>query len=164
MEVNLSSYTGKAEYRTENSSLLQRIMSLWYLACDATENCVEFGSLQTIRAWHIIGRLGGCNAMNMQLSQSPMDARPSYDYIQGANVEPTTFYNIGDLEVQDNLARIWVDIGTVEPLLLNVLINALTQISSDFVGIKQVMFGGSEFENWNENLKSEDAGYGVHKI
>ena len=22
------------------------------------------------------------------------------------------------------------------------------------------MFGGSEFENWNENLKSEDAGYG----
>lgn len=118
----------------------------------------------TIRAWHIIGRLGGCNAMNMQLSQSPMDARPSYDYIQGANVEPTTFYNIGDLEVQDNLARIWVDIGTIEPLLLDVLINALTQISSDFVGIKQVMFGGAEFENWKEDLKYEDAGYGVHKI
>ncbi|ESW18685.1 hypothetical protein PHAVU_006G061200 [Phaseolus vulgaris] len=118
----------------------------------------------TIRSWHIIGRLGGCNALNMQLSQSPLDARPSYDYIQGANVEPTTFYNIGNLEVQDNLARIWVDIGTVEPLLLDVLINALTQISSDFVGIKQVMFGGAEFESWNENLKSEEAGYGVHKI
>ncbi|RDX92343.1 hypothetical protein CR513_25540, partial [Mucuna pruriens] len=118
----------------------------------------------TIRAWHIIGRLGGFNSMNMQLSQSPMDARPRYDYIQGANVEPTTFYNIGDLEIQDNLARIWVDIGTVEPLLLDSLINALTQISTDFVGIKQVMFGGAEFENWKENLKSEDAGtkaYGV---
>lgn len=99
-------------------------------------------------------------ALFLQLSQSPMDARPSYDYIQGANVEPTTFYNIGDLEVQDNLARIWwstnciflvhvnvmwnantnnfvlwyhrVDIGTVEPLLLDVLINALTQISSEY--------------------------------
>ncbi|XP_029128352.1 uncharacterized protein LOC109803970 isoform X1 [Cajanus cajan] len=118
----------------------------------------------TIRAWHIIGRLGGCNSMNMQLSQSPMEAKPSYDYIQGANVEPSTFYNIGDLEVQENLARIWVDIGTVEPLLLDVLINALTQISSDFVGIKQVMFGGAEFENWKEDLKSEDSGYGVHKI
>ncbi|KAK7405806.1 hypothetical protein VNO78_07416 [Psophocarpus tetragonolobus] len=118
----------------------------------------------TIRAWHIIGRLGGCNSMNMQLSQSPIEARPSYDHIEGANVEPTTFYNIGDLEVQDNLARIWVDIGTVEPLLLDVLINALTHISSDFVGIKQVMFGGSDFENWKENLKSEDAGYGCHKI
>lgn len=117
-----------------------------------------------VRAWHIVGRLGGCNSMNMQLSQSPLDKRPSYDYIQGANVTPTAFYNIGDLEVQDNLARIWVDIGTNEPLLLDVLINALTQISSDFVGIKQVMFGGAEFENWKENLTSEEVGYSAHKI
>ncbi|KAL5573044.1 hypothetical protein UlMin_022641 [Ulmus minor] len=118
----------------------------------------------TIRSWHIVGRLGGCNSMNMQLSQSPLDKRPSYDAIQGANVTPTTFYNIGDLEIQDNLARIWVDVGTSEPLLLDVLINALTQISSDYVGIKQVTFGGSEFENWKENLTSEDTGCFVHKI
>lgn len=43
----------------------------------------------------------------IQLSQSPLEKRPSYDAIQGANVNPTTFYNIGDFEVQDNLARIW---------------------------------------------------------
>ncbi|CAA6669554.1 unnamed protein product [Spirodela intermedia] len=117
-----------------------------------------------IRSWHIIGRLGGCNSMNMQLSQLPLDhKRPTYDAIQGANVTPTTFYNIGDLEIQDNLARIWVDIGTTEPLLLDVLINALIQISSDYVGIKQVMFGGREWENWKENM-SEDAGCSVHKI
>ncbi|KAK4724179.1 hypothetical protein R3W88_026958 [Solanum pinnatisectum] len=118
----------------------------------------------TIRSWHIVGRLGGCNSMNMQLSQSPLDKRPNYDAVQGANVTATTFYNIGDVEIQDNLARIWVDIGTSEPLLLDVLINALSQISSDYVGIKQVVFGGSEFENWKENLTSEDAGYSVHKI
>ncbi|MCD7456339.1 hypothetical protein HAX54_031336 [Datura stramonium] len=118
----------------------------------------------TIRSWHIVGRLGGCNSLNMQLSQSLLDKRPSYDAVQGANVTPTTFYNIGDLEIQDNLARIWVDIGTSEPLLLDVLINALSQISSDYVGIKQVVFGGSEFENWKENLTSEDADYSVHKI
>ncbi|XP_059297397.1 uncharacterized protein LOC132050254 isoform X2 [Lycium ferocissimum] len=118
----------------------------------------------TIRSWHIVGRLGGCNSLNMQLSQSVLDKRPSYDAVQGANVTPTTFYNIGDLEIQDNLARIWVDIGTSEPLLLDVLINALSQISSDYVGIKQVVFGGSEFVNWKENLTSEDAGYSVHKI
>ncbi|KAK9666395.1 hypothetical protein RND81_14G182200 [Saponaria officinalis] len=117
-----------------------------------------------IRSWHIIGRLGGCNSLNMQLSQSPSDKRPSYDAIQGANVEPATFYNIGDMEIQDNLARIWVDIGTSEPLLLDVLLNGLTQISSDFVGIKQVVFGGSEFENWKETVTTEDAGYSVHKI
>lgn len=43
----------------------------------------------------------------LQLSQSPLEKRPSYDAIQGANVNATTFYNIGDLEVQDNVARIW---------------------------------------------------------
>ncbi|KAF9613369.1 hypothetical protein IFM89_007447 [Coptis chinensis] len=102
----------------------------------------------TIRSWHIIGRLGGCNSMNMQ----------------GANVTPTTFYNIGDFEVQENLGRVWMDIGTSEPLLLDVLINALTQISSDYVGIKQLVFGGSEFESWKENMTSEAAGYSVHKI
>ncbi|KAM7509637.1 hypothetical protein LguiA_020090 [Lonicera macranthoides] len=118
----------------------------------------------TIRSWHIIGCLGGCNSLNMQLSQSPMDKRPTYDAIQGANVTPSTFYNIGDLEIQDNLARVWVDIGTNEPLLLDVLVNALTQISSDYVGIKQVMFGGSEFVDWRENLKTEDAGFSVHNI
>ncbi|TYG59468.1 hypothetical protein ES288_D08G304800v1 [Gossypium darwinii] len=94
----------------------------------------------TIRSWHIIGRLGGCNSMNMQLSQSPLEKRPSYDAIQGANVNPTTFYNIGDLEVQDNLARIC------------------------YVGIKQLVFGGSELENWKESLTTEDAGYSVHRI
>ncbi|XVF34976.1 hypothetical protein REPUB_Repub18cG0104700 [Reevesia pubescens] len=118
----------------------------------------------TIRSWHIIGRLGGCNSMNMQLSQSPSEIKPSYDAIQGANVNPTTFFNIGDLEVQDNLARIWLDIGSTEPLLLDVLINALTQISSDYIGIKQLVFGGSELENWKENLTTEDAGYSVHRI
>lgn len=45
--------------------------------------------------------------LSFQLSQSPMDKRPSYDATQGANVTPSTFYNIGDLEIQDNLARIW---------------------------------------------------------
>lgn len=44
----------------------------------------------------------------MQLSQAPLETkRPSYDAIEGANVTPTTFYNIGDFEIQDNLARIW---------------------------------------------------------
>ncbi|KAL6008490.1 hypothetical protein ACLOJK_034002 [Asimina triloba] len=35
---------------------------------------------------------------------------------------------------------------------------------SSFVGIKQLVFGGLEFENWKEGLSSEDAGFSVHKI
>jgi len=26
------------------------------------------------------------------------------------------------------------------------------------------MFGGEEFQNWKEDLTSEDSGYGVHKM
>ncbi|XP_022749904.1 uncharacterized protein LOC111299148 [Durio zibethinus] len=137
---------------------------IWFEFCNAPLEKDISLICDTIRSWHIIGRLGGCNSMNMQLSQAPLEKRPSYDAIQGANVNPTTFYNIGDLEVQDNLARIWVDIGTTEPLILDVLINALTQISSDYVGIKQLVFGRSELENWKENLTTEDAGYSVHRI
>lgn len=118
-----------------------------------------------LRSWYIVGRLGGCNSMNMQLSQLPLDCkRPSYDALEGSNITPTSFYNIGDFEIQDNLARVWVDIGIHEPLLLDILLNALTTINSDHVGIKQVQFGGLEFENWNENMKTEEAGYSVHKI
>ncbi|XP_066309014.1 uncharacterized protein [Miscanthus floridulus] len=121
--------------------------------------------LQSLRSWHIVGRLGGCNSMNMQLSQLPLDCkRPTYDALEGANVTPTSFYNIGDLEIQDNLARVWVDIGIHEPLLLDILLNALTTISSDHVGIKQVQFGGLEFLNWSEDLKTEEVGYSVCKI
>jgi hypothetical protein len=95
----------------------------------------------------------------------PLDCqRPTYDALEGANTTPTSFYNIGDLEIQDNIARVWVDIGIHEPLLLDILLNALTTINSDHVGIKQVQFGGSEFQNWSEDLKTEEAGYSVHKI
>ncbi|XP_066309017.1 uncharacterized protein [Miscanthus floridulus] len=121
--------------------------------------------MKSLRSWHIVGRLGGCNSMNMQLSQLPLDCkRPTYDALEGANVTPTSFYNIGDLEIQDNLARVWVDIGIHEPLLLDILLNALTTISSDHVGIKQVQFGGLEFLNWSEDLKTEEVGYSVCKI
>ncbi|XP_047061236.1 uncharacterized protein LOC124668079 [Lolium rigidum] len=119
----------------------------------------------TLRSWHIVGRLGGCNSMNMQLSQLDLDCkRPTYDALEAANATPTSFYNIGDLEIQDNLARVWVDIGIQDPLLLDILLNSLTTINSDHLGIKQVRFGGSEFESWNDSLNTEEAGYSVHKI
>jgi len=35
---------------------------------------------------------------------------------------------------------------------------------SSFVGIKQVVFGGSEFENWKESWTTDDPGSSVHKI
>lgn len=37
-----------------------------------------------------------------------MDTKiPAYDPVEGANATPSTFYNIGDFELQDNIARVW---------------------------------------------------------
>ncbi|KAF2304049.1 hypothetical protein GH714_026650 [Hevea brasiliensis] len=73
------------------------------------------------------GRLGGCNSMNMQ----------------GANVTPTTFYNIGDFEIQDKLGTYMVLIKLLQGVYwntraigLDVLINALTQISSETIAFE----------------------------
>ncbi|KEH19305.1 oxidoreductase/transition metal ion-binding protein, putative [Medicago truncatula] len=56
-------------------------------------------------------------------------------------------------------------------MLVNYLLPIIIQLIDltfcffdSFVGIKQVVFGGEEFENWKEDLTSEDSGYGVHKI
>lgn len=39
-----------------------------------------------------------------------MDTKiPAYDPVEGANATPSTFYNIGDFELQDNIARVWWD-------------------------------------------------------
>ncbi|KQK08324.1 hypothetical protein BRADI_2g41210v3 [Brachypodium distachyon] len=92
-----------------------------------------------LRSWHIVGRLGGCNSMNMQLSQLSLDSkRPTYDALEAANATPTSFYNIGDLEIQDNLARVWVDIGIQDPLLLDILLNSLTTINSELYILKPI--------------------------
>ncbi|KAJ4824437.1 hypothetical protein Tsubulata_023770 [Turnera subulata] len=64
-----------------------------------------------------------------KLSQSEVGKRLEYDPIEAPNMRPTTIYNIGDLDIEENLARIWVNIVIAQPLLLDVLINALTQIS-----------------------------------
>lgn len=49
-------------------------------------------------------------------------------------------------------------------LISSIYFYLLVFIYDSVVGIKQVMFGGEEFENWKENLTSEDSGFSVHKI
>lgn len=42
--------------------------------------------VQTIRSWHIIGRLGGCNSMNMQVQFLGVDA-------SFKSLEPVIYYD-----------------------------------------------------------------------
>ncbi|VAI62514.1 unnamed protein product [Triticum turgidum subsp. durum] len=117
-----------------------------------------------IQAWYVMGRLGAFNSSNLQLANSMLDFDPSYDSEEASAVMPSSFHDISDVEFQDNWGRVWVDLGTSDHLGLDVLLNCLTQLSSEHLGIKQVVFGGRKLGDWEEGMTSSDYGYKHFKI
>eukprot|EP00249_Psilotum_nudum_P027508 c35272_g1_i1 orf=137-961(+) len=116
-----------------------------------------------LQSWYLLGRLGSFNCLNLQLTHSPIHTSLSYNHELEESL-PAFFHNIGDLEFQDNWGRFWVDLGTSDPLALDVLINCLIAVSSEHVGIKQLIFGGNCLGDWEEGMTSEEDGYKVIKI
>uniref|UniRef100_A0A0E0K773 Uncharacterized protein n=1 Tax=Oryza punctata TaxID=4537 RepID=A0A0E0K773_ORYPU len=124
----------------------------------------ELMKQRVIQAWYVMGRLGAYNSSNLQLANSMLDYDPSYDSDQASGVMPSSFHDISDVEFQDNWGRVWVDLGTSDYLGLDVLLNCLTQLSSEHLGIKQVVFGGKKMGDWEEGMKNSDYGYKHFKI
>ncbi|KAK1413567.1 hypothetical protein QVD17_35342 [Tagetes erecta] len=117
-----------------------------------------------IQAWYVMGRLGAYNSSNLQLANASMEYNPLYDADKGFTVMPSSFHDIGDVEFQDNWGRVWVDIGTSDYFALDVLINCLTVLSSEYLGIQQVVFGGRSMGDWEEGMKNPEDGYKNFKI
>ncbi|KAH7415933.1 hypothetical protein KP509_14G067200 [Ceratopteris richardii] len=118
-----------------------------------------------IRSWYLLGCLGGYNSLNMQLTKIPVNERLKYkEYVEEDEFLPARFVNIGELEFQHNWGRFWVDLGTSDTLALDIFINAFIAISSDYVGVKEITFGGKDLGQWNEELMSEEEGYRTFRI
>ncbi|KAI3683282.1 hypothetical protein L1987_83785 [Smallanthus sonchifolius] len=117
-----------------------------------------------IQSWYVMGRLGAFNSANLQLANASMEYNPLYDADKGFNVMPSSFHDIGDVEFQDNWGRVWVDIGTSDYFALDVLVNCLTVLSSEYLGIQQVVFGGRSMGDWEEGMKNPKDGYKYFKI
>ncbi|KAM0886622.1 hypothetical protein ACQ4PT_029583 [Festuca glaucescens] len=66
-----------------------------------------------------------------KLANSMLDFDPSYDSDEASAVMPSSFHDISDVEFQDSWGRVWVDLGTSDYLGLDVLLNCLTQLSSE---------------------------------
>ncbi|XP_057251004.1 uncharacterized protein LOC104908290 [Beta vulgaris subsp. vulgaris] len=96
-----------------------------------------FGSV--IQAWYVMGRLGAFNSSNLQLANSSMEYNPLYDADKGLKVMPSSFHDISNVEFQDNWGRFWVDLGTSDVFAIDVLLNCLTVLSSEYLGIQQVV-------------------------
>ncbi|XP_052207098.1 uncharacterized protein LOC127811364 isoform X2 [Diospyros lotus] len=117
-----------------------------------------------IQSWYVMGRLGAFNSSNLQLANSAMEYDPLYDPDKGSNVMPSSFHDIGDVEFQDNWGRVWVDLGTSDFFAIDVLLNCLTVLNSEYLGIQQVVFGGRRMGDWEEGMTSPDYGYKCFKI
>ncbi|GAB2223267.1 hypothetical protein Droror1_Dr00017406 [Drosera rotundifolia] len=117
-----------------------------------------------IQSWYVMGRLGAFNSSNLQLASESMEYNPLYDADKGFKVMPSSFHDIGDVEFQDDWGRVWVDLGTCDYFAIDVLLNCLTVLSSEYVGIKKIIFGGRKIGDWEEGMTQPDFGYKCFKI
>ncbi|KAI9083828.1 hypothetical protein K1719_034086 [Acacia pycnantha] len=117
-----------------------------------------------IQSWYLMGRLGAFNSSNLQLANSSMEYDPLYDAEKGFKVMSSSFHDISNIEFQDNWGRVWVDLGTCDYFAIDVLLNCLTSLSSEYMGIQQVVFGGRSMGDWEEGMTNPDYGYKYFRI
>jgi hypothetical protein len=119
---------------------------------------IEFGSVpsrmeqqyleELFNSWFYVGKLGGFNAENLQVQDtgidiSYMDYNPSS--VESALMAP--MHNMSDFQYEGTWGRCWFDLGTSDLIALDVLINALYQLSREYLEIQQLIIGG-ENEHW----------------
>ncbi|KAB1224192.1 hypothetical protein CJ030_MR2G024403 [Morella rubra] len=134
-----------------------------------------------IQSWYVMGRLGAFNSANLQVSvminlsshsqqgylllvNASVEYNPLYDADKGFSVMPSSFHDISDVEFQDNWGRVWVDLGTSDYFAIDVLLNCLTVLSSDYLGIQQIVFGSRCMGDWEEGMTNPEFGYKYFKI
>ena len=106
-------------------------------------------------SWFYLGKLGGFNAENLQIQETGIDiSYMQYDQDYAENAMMSLMHNMGEFECLGNWGRCWFDLGTSDLIAIDVLINALRELSQDLVNIKQLIIGG-ENEDWRIEDKTE---------
>ncbi|MFB2918044.1 DUF3531 family protein [Aerosakkonema funiforme] len=99
-------------------------------------------------SWFFLGKLGGFNAENLQVQDTGLELS-DMDYDENAADESlmALMHNMGEFEYLGRWARCWFDLGTSDAIALDILINALKQLSKEYVTIERLFIGG-ENEEW----------------
>ena len=94
-------------------------------------------------SWYVVGRLGGFNAENLQVHDQGNELSwMNYENEDAERIMPSLMHNLGQIEYQAEWARCWVDLGTCDPLAIDILLNSLRQVDNDFVQISEIFVGG----------------------
>jgi hypothetical protein len=103
---------------------------------------------EVFNSWFYLGKLGAFNAENLQVQETGVDlSYMNYDSQGYDRSLLALMHNMGEFEYQGQWARCWFDLGTSDAIAIDVLINALTQLSQEYVTIEQFYIGG-ENEDW----------------
>ncbi len=114
---------------------------------------------ETLNSWFLLGKLGGFNAENLQVQESGADiSYLNYDEDMANDSLGALMHNMGEVEYQENWARVWLDLGTSDAVAIDVLINALRRLSEEYVQIDRLIIGGQN-EDWPVPTEREDAFY-----
>jgi hypothetical protein len=110
---------------------------------------------ELFNSWFYLGKLGAFNAENLQVQETGVDlSYMEYDSELAENAMMSPMHNMADFEFQGVWGRCWFDLGTSDPIAIDLLINALMQLSKDYVEIAKLIIGG-ENEDWEIGDRSE---------
>ena len=110
-------------------------------------------------SWFFLGKLGAFNAENLQAQEEGLEL--SYMTYREDAVDaalPALMHNMGEVEFEGTRARCWFDLGTSDAMAIDLLVNALQQLSREYVPILRLSVGGED-SDWpiagNESKPSD---------
>jgi Protein of unknown function (DUF3531) len=103
---------------------------------------------EVFNSWYYLGKLGGFNGENLQVTEMGVDlSYMEYDNDAADNTLMAPMHNMSDFEYLGFWGRCWIDLGTSDPIALDILINVLRQLNQEYVRIETLIMGGQN-EDW----------------
>ena len=112
---------------------------------------------EVFNSWFYIGKLGGFNAENLQVQDTGIEiSYMEYDRTELDNALMSPMHNMAEFEYLGVWGRCWFDLGTSDLIAIDVLINALNQLSRELVQIEKIIIGGQN-EDWPIEQNSNES-------
>ncbi|MFM7560281.1 DUF3531 family protein [Cylindrospermopsis raciborskii] len=112
---------------------------------------------EVFNSWFYLGKLGGFNAENLQIQETGVDLNYiDYDSEAYSRSMVALMHNMGEFEYEGEWGRCWFDLGISDAIALDILLNAILQLSEEYVVI-EILYIGGENEDWpveNEEMRA----------
>ncbi|MEB3247831.1 MAG: DUF3531 family protein [Merismopediaceae bacterium] len=110
---------------------------------------------ELFNSWFYLGKLGAFNAENLQVQDAGVDLNYlDYDNSELETAMMAPMHNMADFQYQGVWGRCWFDLGTSDLIAVDTLLNALKQLSAEYVPIKRFIIGGIN-EDWPVDSKRD---------